>query len=211
MSEDLQSLLEKIQKDGVDKAEAEAEAIVARAREQAAATEETARNNAKQLLEDAERRQTAMEERTRRSLQQAARDVVITVHEAVQQTVRSLVCEDVRQTMNAEAVGALLVKAAETALKAGIEGKQVDFLVNPDQQKAVTSYVMAKLGDKIREGIEIKGDPRVVSGFRISFVNDRVEHDFSEEAIADALCAILRPQLAEIVNESRNVDTSKKD
>ena len=40
----------------------------------------------------------------------------------------------------------------------------------------------------------------IFKGFKVSFVDDHVYHDFTKEAIAESLTNFLRPQLAEIVH-----------
>ena len=58
------------------------------------------------------------------------------------------------------------------------------------------------LAQAMREGIELKGDGAIVSGFRVSLVDDNVEHDFTEAAITTALCELLRPHIADIVKQA---------
>ena len=54
----------------------------------------------------------------------------------------------------------------------------------------------------IGNGIEIVGDGRVTHGFRVVIKEDNVEHDFSQEAITETLCRLLRPHIAGIVQEA---------
>ena len=50
MAEELKSLLERIQKDGVEKAQAEAQALIAKAKEEAAEIHKSAQNEAASIL-----------------------------------------------------------------------------------------------------------------------------------------------------------------
>ena len=52
--------------------------------------------------------------------------------------------------------------------------------------------------------MEIKADDSIISGFKVSLKGDNVQHDFSGEAITEAMCRLLRPHLAEIVKQSQN-------
>ena len=83
MAEQLQGLLERIQKDGIDKADAEGQRIIDDAKAQAASIISDAEAKAKAGLDNAEREGAAFAERGKVALQQAARDVVITVGDAI--------------------------------------------------------------------------------------------------------------------------------
>ena len=79
MAEDLQSLIDRIQKDAVGKAETEAQAIIAKAKAQAAEIVKSAETEAKAKLEKADTEAKAFEERSERTLEQAARDLLLTI------------------------------------------------------------------------------------------------------------------------------------
>ena len=67
----------------------------------------------------------------------------------------------------------------------------------------------SKLQQKFSDGVDIKTENSAFQGFRVSFSENNVYHDFSAEAIAEAVSAFLRPQLAEIVRsavQSTSVD-----
>ena len=71
MAEELQQLLEKIQHDGVEKANAEAAAILAKAKAEAAAVLKDAETKAAALRAQAETDARAFEERARKTISQA--------------------------------------------------------------------------------------------------------------------------------------------
>ncbi len=84
MSEQLQHLIEKIRTEGVAKADEEARAILVKARENAARIEREAMEKAEALMIHAEAVSKAHAERDRKTLEQAARDMVLTVSQAVE-------------------------------------------------------------------------------------------------------------------------------
>lgn len=201
MAEELQSLLDRIQKDGVDKADAEAARIVETAREKAAAIKAEAEAEARARLEKAEQEAAAFESRARETLRQAARDVVLSVGEALQSVLRGVLRRETSQAMTADVVGQMLVTFTEAYARQDGRAAGLEALVAPEQKQAVADYCFKALSDKAREGLEIKGDSSVVSGFRVTLAGQNVQHDFSQQAVADALGQLLRPQLAEIVRE----------
>ncbi len=200
MSEELQSLLERIQKDAVEKSETEAEAIIAKAEETAKNTVVAAEEKAKNIIEQAEKEAESFRARAEKSLEQSARDVILSVGETFNATISAIVQKDVKDSMNTDTVKKMLLVIAENYFKQN--AGSIELLLNPEQQKELVNTFMAELADNIKSGIELKSDESIVSGFRVAVKDDKVEHDFTAEAIADALSQLLRPELADIVKKA---------
>ena len=77
MSEELQSLLEKINSDGVMKANAQRDAIIAGAEAEAAAIIADARKKADEISKEAAAEAETLQKRAESAINQAARDVVL--------------------------------------------------------------------------------------------------------------------------------------
>ena len=88
MAEDLQNLLDRIQKDGVEQAEAQAETILAQARDKAAAILREAEKQAAETRVGAEKDAEVFVERSTKTLEQAARDFLISVGRSVESGLR---------------------------------------------------------------------------------------------------------------------------
>jgi V/A-type H+/Na+-transporting ATPase subunit E len=197
MTETLQNLIDRIQQDGVAKAETQAKAIEDTARRQAAEIIAGAEAQARAIVERAEREAALSVERSTRAIGQAARDVVISVHRAVTVLLEETLGGEVAAAMGSEAV-ARLVEHAVTAYASGGR-ERLDVLLEPEQQQAVLNLVRARLADALRQGVQIRADPAVVSGFRAVLVDRHVEHDFTGEAVTRALSQILRPHQADVL------------
>lgn len=197
MAENLQHLLERIQKDGIEKAEAEAQSIVSKAREQAAAMLKEAEEKRQAFLAKAEQDADLFVERGRKSLEQAARDVVLSVKEAVKNTLQAVVEDRVRPALDSDMLPEMIAKVVESYASQSAGG--MDILVSKADRERVVDYFMKELQDAIHQGCTIRGSERIVSGFQVSMDHGRVWHDFSGTAIAEAMSALVRPHLAEIV------------
>lgn len=202
MPEELQNLLERIQKDGVDKAEAEAGRIVSEAKKSAQAIKAEAEEAADAAMKKAELDGKAFIERGRKSLEQAARDVILSVGDAVSSTMVGIVDREVSQALTGDTLKKMLTTVVELYCKKKSGSTAIDILLNAEQQQEIVNFFMSKYAEAVRNGLEIKADGGIVSGFRVSVADEKVEHDFSGEAITEALCQLLRPHLAEIVRES---------
>jgi len=199
MPEQLQSLLDRIQKDGVEKADAEAKRIVDAANAAAAEIIRKAEEAADALLKKAEKESETFEERGRRAVEQAARDVILSVGESINKAVATLIRKDVTAALTPEQVGDMLATLATSYLG----GDNGEALVPEAQAETIRRHVFARLGEEAAKGLEIRGDKRVLAGFRLSLKNKQVQHDFTESAISEALCNLLRPNIAEIIREAR--------
>ncbi len=101
MTQDLQQLLEKIQRDGVDKAQAEADALLSDARAQAASLLDAAQAEAVKIKAEARQEAEAFEHRAEETMRQAARDTVMKVEKAVIHLLQRLLLENVNAGFDA--------------------------------------------------------------------------------------------------------------
>ena len=208
MAEKLQELLKRIQKDGIEKADAEAQRIIAEANRKAATIVSEAEAEANESIKLAEQSGTAFEERGRIALEQAARDVVISVGESIIRALEQIVGTHVRKTLDPDSLVGLIAQAIESYSKSGSGTKRIDVLLSENQQQQIKDDLLAKFEDALREGITLSGDESIVSGFRVLLVGDNIEHDFSDAAITEALCELLQPRISQIV---KDVASSSRD
>lgn len=202
MAEELQSLIDRIQQDGIAKAEVEARRIVAAANEQVAGLVRDAESRAKTILTQAEQDARTFGERADKALEQAARDVVLQVQEAVTQTLQAIVATRVGEALSPDTLKQMLLKLVQSYCGHQGDCSQIDLLVSPADQKAIVDYFLKEYRDAIDRGVEIHADAGVVKGFRVSIENAQLHHDFTQKEIADALGRLLRPRLADIMKRA---------
>ena len=190
MAEELQQLLEKIQHEGVDKANAEAKAILDKANAEAKAIVEKAKEEAAATTAKAEADAQAFAERANKTIGQAARDTMMEVKNGVNKFFEGLLAQDVKAAL-ADNAAAL---AAE-AIKALAAGTDTQVAANAQLAEALRAQFAASAAN----GVQVVTDESVGTGFSVRLDGGRVEHDFSEKAIATALAKRLRPDLAKIV------------
>ena len=191
MSEELQSLIEKINRDGVEKANAEAERIVAAAREQAAAIVKTAQDEAAKAAKAAKEEAELSAERAKETLRQAARDAVISVEGAVSRLLEKLLADNVDAAL------------ADPATAAGIVGDAVKTLVGTGEIAAapkIAAALQAELAAK--QNFTVVTNETIGTGFKVKLEGGRVEHDFTGATVAAELAKRLRPDLAALMQEA---------
>ncbi len=199
MAEELQPLLEQIRKEGVEKAEAQASEILEQAKAKAAQTVRDAEDKAKELVAKAQADAVIYTERSTATLEQAARDLLITVGQGIENIIAELVAESVDAALKIEVLEEMMIKMAQSCAEKQGETR-IELLISEKDQKDMVKFFADKYREKMVHGIELHTDNEILKGFKVSFADDHVYLDFTSDAIADALTAFLRPKLAEIVS-----------
>ena len=207
MAEELQGLLDIIQKDGIEKADAEASRIVEAAKAKAAELLKQAEAQSAALLDKAQEDGKLFQQRGESAIAQAARDVILSVEAAITGTLQKIVSTQVDGAFSTEDF-AELVKTVVMAYGNDEAESNIEVLVNDAQQEKVSAFFMREMSEQMQQGLTITGDRGVVSGFIVSIKDDGVYHDFTGTTLTDALCALLRPQLAAIVKSEVTPDAT---
>lgn len=188
MSEDLQSLLEKINRDGVEKAEAQAAAIVTEAKTKAAALVAAANEEAAKAKAAAEQAAADYQARAAETIKQAARDTVISVKEAVTKLLEQVLVKNVQSALADEKTAAALVADV-------VKGFATTGEIAAGEALAKTLAAQkAALG-----AFTVVTDPTLDTGFAVKLDGGRVEHAFTADVIAAELAKRLRPDLAKLL------------
>ncbi len=199
MAAELQPLLEQIRKEGVEKAEAQAAEILAQAKTKAAQIVRDAESKAKELVSRAQADAEVYTERSTATLEQAARDLLITVGQGIENIIADIIAESVDSALKIEVLEQMMIKMAQSCAENRGETR-IELLIGQKDQDDLVKFFAQKYREKMVHGIELHVDNEILKGFRVSFADDHVYLDFTSEAIADALTAFLRPKLAEIVS-----------
>ncbi|MBO7721377.1 MAG: hypothetical protein J6T01_03130 [Kiritimatiellae bacterium] len=186
--EDLQGLLEKINREGVEKADAEAKKIVGEATAKAAGIVKAAREEAAKAKADAEGAAAAYAERAKETLRQAARDVVLEVENSVTSVFNRMLAENVDKALADESAAVGLVKEAIRSLTGPGE-----IVCGAKLAAALKSQIAAE------GGFTVVTDDSTGSGFKVRVSGGRVEHEFTGAAITAEMARRLRPDLAELL------------
>jgi V/A-type H+-transporting ATPase subunit E len=182
MAEELQHLIERIRKEGVESGEKAADSLVAEAKQKASQIVADARKQAHDMVEKAEKDAEAFAVRGKATLQQAARDLLISIGGAVGGGVGGIVDAKVGEALTGSGGIAAMLGDKDAA--------------------AVKACLAREYQDKLATGIQIESDREIFKGFRVGVKDGQVFHDFTKEAIAESLASFLRPELAELVKKA---------
>ncbi len=210
MAEELDHLIEKLQSEAITKAERDAAEIISKAKEKAAQLVKEAEKESETIIADADREAQQYTERSIRTLEQVARDLLISVGQGVENILDDLVRESLDEAMDISVIKDMLTRMAETYMARSDKERRIDLLVSPEDQKMLVKFYAERYRQKLGDSIEIRPDRSISKGFRVHFTNDHAHHDFTKEAIAEALSKYLRPHLADIILKVAREDWDKR-
>lgn len=202
MAEELQHLIDRIRTEGVATGEKQAGELVAQAKEKAAAIVADAEKKAAELVAKAQTDADAFLERSKKTLEQAARDLLISIGTSVSDVVGTLVDTDVANALTPDLISQMLLKLVDAYTKTDGDGVDFQAMMSDEDAKAVKAYFAQKYQDLLAKGLDISSDRNIFKGFRAGKKDGRVFHDFTKEAIAESLSSFLRPQVSDIVKKA---------
>jgi V/A-type H+-transporting ATPase subunit E len=193
MAEELKHLIEQIQKEGVEKADEQANTIISQAKDKAAKIVAAAEDKAYESLLKAKNESAAFAERSVKTLEQAARDLLITLGQGCEKVVTDILGKEVDKTVS----GDLLQKIITGVVEQSSGG--VELTLSESDKSSLTSFCAA-LAKKSGKEIRLESDAEILSGFTVTFSGQNASLDYTGEAVAEALAAFLRPELAKTVS-----------
>ena len=202
MDEELDFLLKRIREEGVDQAEAESHDILAKAREQADTILREAEEKAAARLTEAETQAAEYSDRSRRTLEQAGRNLLMSIGDGVHDILTDLVQNAVDEALDIGTLRELITRAVDAYIEQGGRENRLQVLLSEKDRERLLQFFQDRYQGAVNHDIELAVDNDLYGGFRISYGDDRVFHDFSKEAIASALANYLRPHLSEIVERA---------
>ena len=197
MAEELQSLLEKIQNDGIQKAEAERDEILNRARSEAAGIIRAAEEEAARLKQAAEADAASMTARAESSIRQAARDIALKLKAELEERLTKAIAASAKSAMTPEFMAALIADMAKDFAKN--PDAEITILTSERDAEALSAMIKDTLGKSFREAPQVFADAAVKGGMQIDFNGEDVFFDFSTEAITELISRYTGEKLAQIL------------
>ena len=178
----IQDLVSSIRKDGIDAANAEAEAIISEAKKKAEMIIADAKAEAKNIQETSEKEINILKASAALSAEQAKRDAMLAFKNEVQAEFEKILSAKIKNNLSDAALGRLLqaVVADEDVQNYSVEVAEV------------SDSLKAELAEEIKNGLEIKPTKSVRAGFRLAARDGSGYFDCSDEEIMQMLMPYFR-------------------
>ncbi|MGD1822882.1 MAG: V-type ATP synthase subunit E family protein [Pleomorphochaeta sp.] len=196
MAQQIQDLVDSIQKEGIEKANKQAEQIIAEANKKAEDIITSAKKDAKKALSDADKEIALRDQSAKASLTQAARDVQLSLKKALTEQINTLLEEKVSNAFKTKDFVKLIKEVISLDF---CDVKSTELQISEKDYEALAATLTKELGDKIKKGLEIKPVKSVNVGFKLADKDGSGYFDFTEEATAKLMIPFLSPAIAKIV------------
>ena len=193
----LNELIDKIKKEGIESAQAGAAQLKAAAEAEAKRIVDDARRQAEGIVSagkaDAERSEKA----GIAALEQASRNLVLAFRGEIQGLLDRLVSETVSSAYSADVVKAVLPELVKNwAVK---NTDSLTALLSGEDLKKLDDSFRSSLASSLKGGVDFKAGKTLDAGFHIAEKDGSAFYDFSAEAVSRLLSSYLNPRLAEIL------------
>lgn len=201
MDVQLQELIDKIKKDGVATAEAEAAKTIAEAEKKAESIVADAQAKASEIIKNAKAETERMQKASDEAIVQAGRNMLLSFKDSLVAELDGLIQAETAKAETKDVLAKLIPETVKAWSK-NSEASELSVLLGEKDLKALESSLTAELKSEISKGLEIKLDKTLTAGFRIGVKNGAAFYDYSAESLAEMFASYLNPKVAALMKEA---------
>ena len=190
MAEDLQQLLDRINRDYLSKAEAEKDSLIAAAKAEAAGILADAKAEAEKIREQAQKDADQFAARGEAAARQAARDIVLSLKNDLKKLLENAVGKAAQQAFTPELMASLI----RDLTAASGNGQEVKVLCNGRDVEALRTAVAGTVRAAVTAGNGIR------AGMQVSCDNSNVYVDITDAAVRDMLQDFMGAELGKLLD-----------
>lgn len=198
MEVQLQELVEKIRKDGVESADAKAREIIRDAESHASSILETAKKEAEEIVKKAGEDAARAEKASVSAISQAGRNLLLSFRDAITRELDSIVKSETAKAYNSEILKELVPSVVKAWIANG-SGGEISAILSPADASKLEGFMLSALKTELSNGLVIGSNSAVTGGFRIGTKDGAAYYDFSAEAVAELFSAYLNPRVSAIL------------
>ena len=206
MAEELQSLLEKIHRDGIEKAAAERDEMIAAAKKEAAAIISAAQEEASKLRSAAENDAEALKKRAESAIRQSARDIMLELKSELKKRVEAITRSRLDEALSAEFIAGIVreIAAAVLADPAKAAAGKLEVMLAPAKCEEVVKLLTASVGKDLLDKTSIFPNSAAGRGLKISVEGNEVFFDFSDAALTGMICEYAGSRVSAVITAQDN-------
>ncbi len=197
----LQELIDRIRKDGVDAAEVQAASILEDARAQAERIISDAQAEADRITANAKAENERAVKSGEDAIRQAGRNLLISFRESVARELKAVTESNVNAVCSSDELRRLIAEAV-VCWAGKPDAEDISVILNENDLKKLESGLLDELKKKMIKGVTLKVSDSFDGGFRIAANDSGVYYDYSADAVTDMLSAYLSPAVAALMKEA---------
>ncbi|WNY62573.1 V-type ATP synthase subunit E [Borreliella carolinensis] len=196
MQFEVKDLINKIKKDGLEEAERASNDIILKAKREAEEIVARAEEAARVLRVKSEKEANDYKSHALEASRQAIRDLIIGVEKNLKSLFENALKDNVSEVFSDNNfLAELIIKITDSWAK----GEKLVIQLNESDFSSLEQILKLKLGNKLKEGMELRPFRGISKGFKIQKKNIGLHYDFSAETIADILFGYLNPRFKEVI------------
>lgn len=197
----LQELTEKIYNEGVEKAQKEADAILADAKEKAEKIEKDANLKAQNIISTAEEEVAKLKEHVASELKMTVNQSISALKQNLAQAVTMKSIQPSVQELfgNRDFLKSLIVKVIEGWVTK--DTMDLKIVLSENERNEMESFFKNQLAKELNSGMELSFSEGIKSGFKIGPVDNSYEISFTDKDFVNFFNSYLRPKTSELLFE----------
>lgn len=192
----LQELIEKIKKDGIESAGEEAAKIKSAAEAEAKRIIEAAKKEADEIVSKGKNEAERDRKAGVAAVEQASRNLILAFKSEIEELLRKIIARETSKSYDDD-----VLKAAIPEVVKGWAGG-VNVILGESRLRSLEGWSKSALSAEISRGVELKAGKNLSGGFRIGEKDGSAYYDFSAEAVAEQLASYVNPKLAETLKSA---------
>jgi V/A-type H+-transporting ATPase subunit E len=196
----VQELITKIKKDGIETASQEAARIKSEAEKEARHIIETAEKEAADIISQGKHDAERAEKSGVAALEQASRNLLLAFKDEIKVLLDKIVSSHVSANYSEDVLKTALPEVLKSWAAKG--GDNLAVILSEGDLGKLQSFFTGKLTEELKKGVELKSSRKLNQGFHIASKDGSIYYDFSAEAVAQLLSTYLNPKLTEILKDA---------
>ena len=202
MEQDLNALIEKIKKDGIEEAEKIKEEIIAKAYEEAKKIKEDAKKEADRTLLLAKEELEKFKNNYNNLLKQITRDTLINLRNEINNMLKNIVNLKINEILsNKEDLAKIILEIIKSNID---KASPITVILSQSDFLKIEDYFFGLLASNLKDKIILKSSSDFKAGFKISYDSEKSYFDFTDSSLAEYISSYLSPELNKILLSTLN-------
>lgn len=203
MQNKLQELTEKLYSEGLSKGREEAERIKADAQKEAEQIISKAREESEQIISTAHKEAEDIKERILNEVKMSSRQSYTTLRHEIESLISSNALKTpISEAMNDNALIKDIISTIVSAFSPQSDKAAELSIILPEKSKGeLDRFITENITKQFNQGLEIKFDKKVSSGFKIGPKGEGYHISFTDKDFEELVGSYLRPRIREILFE----------
>lgn len=198
MEVQVQELINSIKNDGIEAAEKESKKIIEQAENKAEQIIKDAEKKADSIISEGENKVARKESSSKASLNQAGRDLIISLEKKITAILNSILERKVSKALDSKTLEKVILEA----VKSDITKDYKVLEVSANLKKDLKDGIMADLQKEMKAGIDIHPVDSIENGLRITDKDGSGYVSFTSEDIAAMLSPFIQKELHQIITDA---------